>query len=147
LPSELEYRAAIVGQSYPNASALLRLSRFAQRAQPIFDAFSFVLFVKLAGPEDLTEPYGDLGFERPVVTDPRLQNIINKMYQPTDKVGGGTAGAVRFENETGQMLSPAGHGQDAADTVRQLDGFLRDNPGLSSHDQAVTKEMIRDLQN
>jgi hypothetical protein len=46
------------------------------------------------------------------------------------------------------MLSPAGHVQDAESIAGQLNNLLKNpNTGWSSHDQAVAKELIRDLQN
>jgi hypothetical protein len=93
------------------------------------------------------EGFGTLGFKRPVATDPRLQRIINKLYQPSDKVAGGTAGAVRFEDATGIRLSKAMHHQDAANTARQPSSFLSDNPGLTTYDQNLAKHLIQDLLN
>ena len=80
-------------------------------------------------------------------TDAKLAEIVEELFQATDKVPGGTAGAVRYEAMTGDMLSPAGHAQEAGDIVRQLNTFLKNNPGISSNDQAIAKELIRDLSN
>ena len=93
------------------------------------------------------EEFGTLGFQRPAATDPKLQKIINKLYQDTDTVPGGTAGAVRHENATGQMLSKAGHRQDALDTARELSNYLKSHPGISTHDQNLAKHLIQDLLN
>jgi RHS repeat-associated protein len=97
---------------------------------------------------------GDLNFlldrlamMKPNVTNPELEGIVNKLFQVTDKLPGGTAGAVRYESMTGDLLSPAGHAQKAADTVRELYSFLQDNPGISNSDKAVARELIRDLTN
>jgi hypothetical protein len=84
--------------------------------------------------------------EKPNVTNSKLQEIVDELYQTTDKVPGGTAGAVRHERITGIKLSPAGHGQEAQDIASQLNSFLKENPGISSNDQAMAKEMIRDLE-
>jgi RHS repeat-associated protein len=91
----------------------------------------------------IPDPFGG----KPNVTDPGLQEIVDHMWQPGDKVPGGTAGAVRWERETGQLLSPKGHVQDASDTIGELNNFLKTNPGISASDQATAKELIRDLQN
>jgi RHS repeat-associated protein len=85
--------------------------------------------------------------EKPNVTNPELQDIVDKLYQPTDVVPGGTAGAVRYEETTGKLLSPAGHAQKAQDVANELNTFLKNNPGISSNDQATAKELIRDLEN
>jgi len=88
-----------------------------------------------------------LAMLKPLVTNPKLEEIVNELFQATDRIPGGTAGAVRYEGATGDLLSPAGHAQDAADTIKQLNTFLKNNTGISSNDQAVAKELIRDLQN
>jgi RHS repeat-associated protein len=95
------------------------------------------------------EPYGDpaLGFSRAVATNEELSGILRNLFQDSDKLPGGTAGAVRYEIRTGIRLSPAYHFQDAADTITELNNFLKRNPGLSAHDQALTKALIQDLQN
>lgn len=85
--------------------------------------------------------------EKPNVTDSKLEKIVDDLYQPQDKVPGGTAGAVRYEKLTGNLLSPAGHVEDAQNIARQLNTFLKSNPGLSSNDQAVAKALIQDLEN
>lgn len=58
-----------------------------------------------------------------------------------------TAGALRWKMRTGELLSPAGHFQEAGEIIARLDQFLMNNPGISANDQAVAKELIRDLQN
>ena len=89
-----------------------------------------------------------LSMLKPLVTNPKLAEIVDELFQATDKIPGGTAGAVRFESESGIMLSPAGHVQDAESIAGQLNNLLKNpNTGWSSHDQAVAKELIRDLQN
>jgi RHS repeat-associated protein len=88
-----------------------------------------------------------LSMLKPLVTNPELEEIVNELFQVTDKLPGGTAGAVRYESMTGDLLAPAGHAQEAGDIVRQLDTFLKNNAGISTNDQAVAKELIRDLQN
>jgi len=89
-----------------------------------------------------------LSMLKPLVTNPKLAAIVDELFQATDKIPGGTAGAVRFESESGIMLSPAGHAQDAQSIVGQLNNLLKNpNTGWSSRDQAVAKELIRDLEN
>jgi len=85
--------------------------------------------------------------ERPNVTNQELQDIVDKLYKPTDVVPGGTAGAVRYEEITGNLLSKTGHAQKAQDVINELNSPLRNNPGLSANDQAVAKELMLDLQN
>ncbi len=90
-----------------------------------------------------------LGMLKPLVSNPKLAAIVDELFQVTDKVPGGTAGAVRFEQESGIMLSPKGHAQDAQDIIGYLNNLLKDKngSGWSLNDQAVAKKLIRDLQN
>jgi RHS repeat-associated protein len=88
-----------------------------------------------------------LSLVKPNVTNPKLAELVEELFQGTDKVAGGTGGAVRYERMTGDLLSPAGHAQDARELVIRLDRFLKNNPGISLNDQSVTKGLILDLQN
>ena len=72
---------------------------------------------------------------------------MDKLYQPQDQVPGGTAGAVRYEKLTGNLLSKTGHAQEAQDIANQLNTFLKNDPGISSNDQAMAKGLIQDLEN
>ncbi len=47
---------------------------------------------------------------------------------------------------TGDLLSPAGHAQDARELITWLDKFLKNNPGVSVNDQSVAKGLILDPQ-
>ena len=86
-----------------------------------------------------------LSIVKPNVTNPKLAEIVEGLFQETDKVPGGTAGAVRYERLTGDLLSPAGHAQDARETITRLNKFLVNNPGISVNDQSVAKGLILDL--
>lgn len=89
-----------------------------------------------------------LAMVKPLVTNPKLAEIVDELFQATDKIPGGTAGAVRFESESGVYLSPKGHFEDAQNIRNQLNNLLKNpNTSWSSNDQAVAKELIRDLQN
>jgi hypothetical protein len=90
--------------------------------------------------------FGTRGFSKPVASNTELQGIIDKLYQDTDVVPGGTAGAARYEAATGKLLSPAGHWQDAADTAKELNTFLKSKPDLSTYDQNLVKVLIHDLE-
>jgi RHS repeat-associated protein len=85
-----------------------------------------------------------LAMMKPNVTNPQLENIVNELFQATDKLPGGTAGAVRYESMTGDLLSPAGHFQKAADVIEGVQNLLKSG-NLSFNDQQVARELIRDL--
>jgi hypothetical protein len=84
------------------------------------------------------------GTAGPLVSNPDLQAWVDEMFQPTDKIPGGIAGAVRYEARTGILLSPAGHFQEAAEILGHLNEMIRDG-GLSVHDQVVAKQLAQDL--
>lgn len=75
-----------------------------------------------------------------------LVRIVGKLYQKNDKILGGTAGVVRFEKETGQLLSPAGHGVKAQERISQLSKFI-EQPSTSSSDRKFATELRNDLKN
>ena len=52
----------------------------------------------------------------PVVSNPNLQRVVRELFKSSDRLPGGTAGALRSEALTGRMLSrsPTGHIQAAA---------------------------------
>jgi hypothetical protein len=86
-----------------------------------------------------------LSIEAPRVTNPKLAEIVEELFQGTDKVSGGTAGAVRYERMTGHLLSPAGHAKYSCDIIIRVNKILK-NPGLSLNDQQAAKTIILDLQ-
>lgn len=80
----------------------------------------------------------------PIVSDSRLQEVIDELYQVTDQIPGGTAGAVRYELRTGNLLSASGHSQEAGEIITRLTNLLKTNT-LSLHDQIVARQEIQDL--
>jgi RHS repeat-associated protein len=84
---------------------------------------------------------GTLG---PAAADPRLQNFINMLFQATDQMPGGTAGAVRSEIRTGELLSQAGHSIKAEQIINGLQKLVNSGT-LSQADTATAKSLIEDL--
>jgi RHS repeat-associated protein len=80
----------------------------------------------------------------PLVTDPDLQKIVSSLFQATDKLPGGTAGAVTYELKMGDLLSQAGHAEKAANTITALTNLLKSGI-LSVNDQAAARQMIQQL--
>jgi hypothetical protein len=79
--------------------------------------------------------------------DPKLKNAIDNLYRPNAKLGSGsTMDAYRYEQHTGQLLSPKGHGQKLFDRRTQLQKMLR-NPNLSTGDKKIVKDLLIDIQN
>ena len=112
-----------------------------------YTAAGGAVLAPLAEAASMMQGLNELAMVKPLVTNAKLAEIVDELFQITDKVPGGTAGAVRYEEMTGDLLSPNGHAQEAGDIVRQLNTFLKNSPGISSNDQAVAKELIRDLSN
>ena len=65
-------------------------------------------------------------------------------HPPTDKLPGGTGGAVRYESMTGDLLSTTGHFQKAEQIITGVQNLLKSG-NLSFNDQQVAREIIRDL--
>ena len=59
------------------------------------------------------------------VTNPKLVNIINNVYQSTDKLPGGTFGAVRNEIITGQPTGGTFHFTKMMDTLNGIGNVLK----------------------
>lgn len=84
------------------------------------------------------------GTAGPLVTDPKLQALVEELFQATDRLPGGTAGAVNYEARTGDLLSPAGHFQKAGELLGHLNDMIRSGD-LSVHDQVVAKGLAQNL--
>jgi RHS repeat-associated protein len=80
----------------------------------------------------------------PDVSSPALQKYVGLLYQVTDQLPGGTAGAVRWEQATGELLSQSGHGPKAEGIINGLNRLLATGT-LSAHDAEVARALIQDL--
>jgi RHS repeat-associated protein len=85
-----------------------------------------------------------LSMVKPLVSNPQLAAIVEKLFQATDVLEGGTAGAVRYEGITGKLLSNAGHAQKAEQAITEITNVLKSGT-LSYRDQQVARELIGDL--
>ena len=78
--------------------------------------------------------------------NPSLRNAINELYRSNAQVGNGSAmDAYRFEQRTGQLLSPSGHGRKLIERRRQLQRLLREE-GLAASDRQLVREILIDIQ-
>jgi hypothetical protein len=80
----------------------------------------------------------------PDVNSPELQRFVSMLYQTTDQLPGGTAGAVRWERATGELLSKAGHSIKAEQVINGLNSLLATG-SLSPHDAEVARALVDDL--
>ena len=79
------------------------------------------------------------------VTNPKLRNIIKALYRVNADIGdGGTADAVRYTRETGELVGDSDHVQKAIDLSNGLKNVLK-NPQLSSHDHQIAETLLREL--
>lgn len=80
----------------------------------------------------------------PLVTDPDLQRLVNWAFQETDRLPGGTAGAVQYELRTGDTVGGVTHSQKAADLITGLSNLLKSGK-LSFNDQVKARALIQQL--
>jgi hypothetical protein len=80
----------------------------------------------------------------PDVNSPALQKYVNLLYQITDQLPGGTAGAVRWERATGELLSESGHGTKAQGIINGLNRLLATGT-LSAHDAEAARALVQDI--
>lgn len=66
------------------------------------------------------------------------------MFRAEDTVPGGTAGAVRQENNSGQPVGGKFHTQKAQERLKSLQNIYRSG-GLSDGDKAIIAWLIDDL--
>ena len=80
------------------------------------------------------------------VSNDKLKNFVNMLYCAGAKIGSGsTADAIRYELQTGNLLSPTGHLQKGKEILTGLNNLLK-TQNLSTQDTAIVKFLIDDLQ-
>ena len=70
--------------------------------------------------------------------------IVQKLYQARDVVPGGTAGALRHEIETGQMLSRTGHATAVTERINWINNQM--NKGVNYEGFKLLHELRQDLE-
>lgn len=84
--------------------------------------------------------------QKPIVTDPKLQSFIDKLYRPDAETGSGsTADAIRHERATGEHIRGKLHFQKGKDALRALNRWMKNNPTAASSDRAAVENIIKDL--
>ena len=79
------------------------------------------------------------------VDDPTLKKAIGEVYRPGSIIGdGGTADIIRFEQETGILLSKSGHTQKAVDMSKYFQKLV-DSGTLSPTDTKIAQDIINAL--
>jgi hypothetical protein len=83
---------------------------------------------------------------KPATKDPKLSKVMDSLWRDNATVGNGsTAAAVRHELATGQPVHGLFHSQKAADKLRELERWLRNNPEATPGDRAAAENVIKDL--
>ncbi|MSU74891.1 MAG: hypothetical protein EXS55_00015 [Candidatus Magasanikbacteria bacterium] len=84
---------------------------------------------------------------KPKADDQILQkNYIDKLFQPTDKIPGGTAGAIREELATGNQVGNKFHSLKGKAYLKGLKNWLNNNPKARLSDQEVVNDLINDIE-
>ncbi|MBV9719277.1 MAG: hypothetical protein JOZ77_08155 [Candidatus Eremiobacteraeota bacterium] len=81
------------------------------------------------------------------ITDTKLGNIANNLFRAADRLGGGTAGAVRNELAEGVETGGKWHLEKAETNVRAFENWIRLNSKTASPaDLQAAKTLMNDLQ-
>jgi RHS repeat-associated protein len=76
------------------------------------------------------------------VTNPKLRNIIKAFYRTSAQIGdGGTADAVTYTKETGELVGGSDHVKKAADLARGLANVLKD-PQLGATERKIATYLL-----
>ena len=73
------------------------------------------------------------------------RNIAGNMFQATDKVPGGLAGALRSFAKNLQPIGGSDHLVKGAETITALQKWLVRNPNASLSDISTAQTLLRDL--
>jgi len=68
------------------------------------------------------------------------------MYQKSDTISGGTAGAITHTRQTGQLVGGSDHIQKGFDSLRGLQNILSSGTQISSGDLQKISYMLGELQ-
>jgi hypothetical protein len=80
----------------------------------------------------------------PSASNPALQNTINALFQPGDKLAGGTAAAIRREAMNGTAVGGRFHLPKGIQRIRNLENILH-REELSAADRALAQQLLADL--
>jgi len=79
------------------------------------------------------------------IQNPALRKLVEYSYRVSAKIGNGsTADAIRFEKETGVLLSRTGHSQKGREVLSSLEKLLASNK-LHPKDADIVRYLIADL--
>jgi hypothetical protein len=73
-----------------------------------------------------------------------LARALGQLFRRRDKIPGGTAGAIRHELRTGELVGGRSHLIKGAERSRELESILKSEP-LSPQDRRVAEAVLDDL--
>ena len=78
-------------------------------------------------------------------TNQKLKNAISEMYRENAKIGdGGLSDAIRYELQTGKLVSGKSHIQKGKERLKNLQNIF-EKQDLNLKDREITKTLIEDL--
>lgn len=80
----------------------------------------------------------------PAATNPRLQNTISALFRAGDRIAGGTAGAIRHEALTGDLVGGKPHLQKGIERIANLERIIR-SQHLDQTDMRTAQRLLEDL--
>jgi hypothetical protein len=78
------------------------------------------------------------------VQNPALREALNQIYRWQDKIAGGTAGAVRFTQQTGRLVGGSDHLGKLANSIGRLQNILS-KEALSPLDRNLAQAVLTQL--
>jgi hypothetical protein len=123
-----------------------------ERNRPRPHADTLILFGPITSASRLLGPAAELlqlGTARMnllnAIENPALRRLVEYSYRVGARIGNGsTADAIRFEKETGVLLSRTGHIQKGKEVLSSLEKLLGSNK-LNSKDAEIARQLIDDL--
>jgi hypothetical protein len=83
---------------------------------------------------------------KPMVSDPKLKNYLDRYWRDSARVGNGsTAAAYRWERMTGERVGGKSHSQKLQESVTFFKRWLENNPQTSSQDKKAVEEILKDI--
>ena len=84
------------------------------------------------------------GTAAPAATNPALRRTLSALFQRTDRIAGGTAGAIRNETLTGRMTGGSWHLQKGLERAANLRRILS-REQLSAKDRETAQRALAEL--
>jgi RHS repeat-associated protein len=155
VPNPLDYADWKDGLNIPCTACYQRAQQQQQAAQKQFyndiqtgkiQPYQSIILVGPAGFGELESLLQELRAGAPELEaeSAELKRIIDLMFKTRDRIPGGTAGAIRHELTTGELMSKAGHSIKGAELANKLRDLLAGGT-LSEKDFILARALMNDL--